>query len=147
MRPGGRWYGGGSILRPAIGWRAMTEQEKRTLAAAVLRAVADFEQNGGDLVGSLAPLVDAARGDPLPGTPAALIPSGKVDEATRKRAAMDYVRAKGRITSGQLAAMTACHPETARLALVDLVGRGVLVKRGDTKATYYRAGPAFPGAK
>lgn len=125
----------------------MTNDERRALAAVVLRAVADFVQNGGDLLGTLAPLVDTARGDLLTGDAGPLaIPTRKLDETARKRAALDYVRDRGRITSGELARLAWCDPETARLALRSLARRGVLVRHGVKRASHYLPGPQFPRA-
>lgn len=122
----------------------MTNDETRALAAAILRAVADYvEKDGGNLVGSLGDLIRTVTA-PMPGDPAALIPRGQLDALARRKAAIEYVREKGRIRAGELGTLANCHPETARLCLRDLVKRGVLVRRGVKKATYYRAGDNFP---
>lgn len=126
----------------------MTNNETRALAAAILRAVAAYiEQGGGDLVGTLAPLVDAARGEILTGDAGPLaIPRAKLDQAERKRRAVALVRDRGHITSGELARAVFCSDETARVALGDLVRKGVLLRRGQKRGTVYRSGPYFPRA-
>ena len=126
----------------------MTNNETRALAAAILRAVAAYiEQGGGDLVGTLAPLVDAARGEILTGDAGPLaIPRAKLDQAERKRRAVALVRDRGHITSGELARAAYCSDETARLTLRDLTRRGVLVRRGVKRAAHYLPGVQFPRA-
>ena len=54
------------------------------------------------------------------------------------QAALAYVAQQRRITNSDYQALCPdVHPETLRRDQVDLVSRGVLIKVGDKKATYY----------
>jgi ATP-dependent DNA helicase RecG len=56
----------------------------------------------------------------------------------RQEAALGYLAAHRRITNSAFQDLCpAVHPETLRRDLVDLVARGILIKVGDKKATYY----------
>jgi ATP-dependent DNA helicase RecG len=53
----------------------------------------------------------------------------------RQEAALTYVAAQRRITNSAFQELCPeVHPETLRRDLVDLVGRGILIKVGDKKA-------------
>lgn len=56
----------------------------------------------------------------------------------RQQTALGYIAQRRRITNSDYQALCPdVHPETLRRDLVDLVSRGVLIKVGDKKATYY----------
>ena len=122
--------------------------EKRALMAAILRTLADHVEKGGDLVGDLDALVKAAKGDVLPGDPCPVaIPTRTIDAVQRRGLALNLVRDRGRLTSGELARAAFCSDETARLTLGDLTRRGVLVRRGMKRAAHYLPGDRFPRAE
>jgi ATP-dependent DNA helicase RecG len=57
---------------------------------------------------------------------------------TRQETALDYLSTRERITSSDYQGLCPeVHPETLRRDLADLVSRGILVKIGDRRATYY----------
>jgi ATP-dependent DNA helicase RecG len=57
---------------------------------------------------------------------------------TRQERALNFLAAHKRITNSDFQELcSGVHPETLRRDLVDLVKRGVLIKIGDKKATYY----------
>lgn len=64
--------------------------------------------------------------------------AGQRTMSERQMKALDYIRRHGRITNREY--QTICphvSPETLRLDLADLVEKGVLLKIGDKKGTYY----------
>ena len=125
----------------------MTNDETRAVVAATLRTLADHVEKGGDLAGDLGNLARAARGDVMPGDPRPVaIPTRAIDAVQRRGLALDLVRARGRLTSGELAKAAYCSDETARLTLGDLTRRGVLVRRGLKRAAHYLPGDRFPRA-
>ncbi len=61
-----------------------------------------------------------------------------LDLNPRQQTALGYIAQHRRITNSDYQALCPdVHPETLRRDLVDLVSRGVLIKVGDKKATYY----------
>ena len=79
---------------------------------------------------------------PPPAQPAAPLPDLSAYQSLnlnpRQQAALAYVAQQRRITNSDYQALCPdVHPETLRRDLVDLVSRGVLIKVGDKKATYY----------
>lgn len=131
------------ILRPGIG-RLTMNHDGRALVAAILRAVADYVERGGDLVGRLDALVKTAKGDVLPGDPRPIaIPPRAIDAVERRGIALALVRDRGRLTSGELARAAYCDPETARLTLGDLTRKGILARRGAKRGAHYLPGPRF----
>jgi len=66
------------------------------------------------------------------------IPQWQRSMNERQLMALNYIREKGRITSREYRALCPnVSAETLRLDLVDLVKKGVLLKIGDKKGTYY----------
>lgn len=62
----------------------------------------------------------------------------ELDLNPRQQAALDYLTSHRRINSRDLQDLCPeVHPETLRRDLADLVGRGLLIKIGDKRATYY----------
>jgi hypothetical protein len=117
------------------------------LFAGALAALADFAKGEcGDLVGRLAALVDAAQGGGLPGGRDLALPFRQIDAAQRRAVAINTIRTKGRLTSGELAKVTLCADETARLCLRDLALKGVLRRVGRKRAAHYLPGDLFPRA-
>ncbi len=56
----------------------------------------------------------------------------------RQMRAMAFIKKNGRITSRDYQALCPhVSPETLRLDLVDLIDKGLLLKIGDKKGTYY----------
>jgi ATP-dependent DNA helicase RecG len=56
----------------------------------------------------------------------------------RQMKALEYIRRYGRITNREYQVICPhVSPETLRLDLADLVEKGVLIKVGDKKGTYY----------
>jgi len=66
------------------------------------------------------------------------IPVGEPPMNERQLKALQYVREHGRITNREYQQLCpGVSPETLRLDLADLVRRGILLKIGDKRGTYY----------
>lgn len=63
---------------------------------------------------------------------------GRLSPAERTQAALEIVKAEGKITSGRLAKAAGVHPESARLTLAGMVRRGTLKAIGTKRRRYYR---------
>jgi ATP-dependent DNA helicase RecG len=95
------------------------------------------------------PLFEEAAGafrvtlfSPAISQPAASLPDLSVYRSLnlnpRQQMALGYIAQNRRITNSDYQALCPdVHPETLRRDLADLVSRGVLIKVGDKKATYY----------
>jgi len=122
----------------------MTNEEERGLLVATLRALADHLEQGGRLTFYLSQILRAGEGDLLPGDPLAeLVPDRHLDKVQRTKKALELVREQGRLSSGQLARVSYCDPETARTTLSALAARGVLRRLGQKRQTHYIPGPRW----
>lgn len=122
----------------------MTNEEERLLLVATLRALADHLENGGRLTFYLSQVLKAGEGDVLPGEPYhELVPGRQLDRVERTKKALELLKEQGRLTSGQLARVSYCDPETARITLSALAARGVVRRLGVKRATHYIPGPRF----
>lgn len=78
---------------------------------------------------------------------ASLSPAGSLPDLTayhglglnaRQEAALAYLSRFRRITSSDYQSLCPeVHPETLRRDLADMIGRGILIKVGDKRSTYY----------
>jgi ATP-dependent DNA helicase RecG len=94
-----------------------------------------FEETAGTFRVTLYSAAVASLGE---GLPPDLSVYQKLDINPRQQAALLYLAGHGRISSHQYQELCPeVHAETLRRDLADLVSRGLLIKIGDKKATYY----------
>jgi predicted HTH transcriptional regulator len=123
----------------------MTDTEEKQLFAACLGAMAEWLQDGGRLTFRLEQVLRAGQGDVVPGDPyQELVPDRHLDKVQRTKKAIELLRERGRLTSGELAKVSYCDPETARLTLSGMAARGVVRRLGEKKQSHYIPGPRFP---
>jgi hypothetical protein len=126
----------------------MNDDADRALCAAVLDAVGVWLVGGGNLAAELGRVIGAANGDVLPSDPLArLVPTRKLDDLQRRGLAVELVRKNGRLQSGELARLSFCDPESARLTLSAMVRQRLLRRVGEKRASCYIPGAMFPSAE
>jgi len=97
-----------------------------------------FEETAGTFRVTLFGPAETPVQHPLPGLEARLDAYRAMDLHPRQQMALAFLAAHGRITNSDYQSLCpSVHAETLRRDLADLVGRGVLIKVGDKKATYY----------